>query len=129
MTPTLRITSFTFVALAAIAAISAGHGALGALVLVLAAASLLPPFPPMVGGFAAVMLAPIPAAIAVHTGEFSPLLLVLPALAAMAISLQWRVAAWSGAFTAAVCLCCSLLLTEPNAAAPLGPVVASALSL
>lgn len=129
MTPTLRITSFTFVALAAFAAISAGHGVLGVLVLLLAAASLLPPFPPMVGGFAAVMLAPFPAAIAVHAGEFSPMLLALPALAAMAISLQWRVAAWSGALTAAVCLCYSLLLTEPNAAAPVGTLVASVFSL
>lgn len=117
MTPTLRITSFTFIALSAVAAISAGHVALGLLVLVLGSATVLPPFPPMVGALGAVLLAPVPAVLAVHSGEFSPLLLALPLMAASAISLQWRVVAWSGAFTGAMYVLCSLPVA-PRTALP-----------
>lgn len=125
MTPTLRITSFTFIALSAAAAVSAGHVALGVLVLVLGSATVLPPFPPMVGMLGAVLLAPVPAVLAVHSGEFSPLLLALPLIAATAISLQWRVVAWSGALTGATYLLCSLLVAPATALPHLDTLVAS----
>jgi len=126
MTRTLRLTSFTFLALIAAAAVSAGYDVLGVLVLVLGSATLLPPFPPMVGALAVVVLAPVPAVLAVHSGEVSPLLLVLPLMAATTISLQWRVIAWSGAFTGAMYLMCSLLVV-PSAAPPIDTLVASLL--
>lgn len=105
----LRIISFTFIALTALAAVSAGFWTLGLLVLLLGSATILPPFPPMVGASATVLLAPIPAALAVHSGTFSPLLLLVPILATAVITLQWRVVAWSGAFTGLVCGVCSLV--------------------
>lgn len=107
----LRIISLTFIAATAVAAASAGFWALGVLVLVLGFATILPPFPPMVGAAATVLLAPVPAALAVHSGTVSPLLLILPLLATAIITLQWRVVAWSGAFTGLVCLVCSVLPT------------------
>lgn len=123
----LRITSFLFIALTALAAISAGYMALGLVVLLLGVATILPPFPPMVGAVAAVLLAPMPAALAVHSGTVSPLLLLVPILATAVITLQWRVIAWSGAFTGVVCVVCSFVATATPDAPELGSLVASAL--
>lgn len=123
----LRITGFAFIALTALAAASAGYWALGLAVLVLGSATVLPPFPPMVGASATVLLAPIPAALAVHSGTVSPLLLLVPILAAAVISLQWRVVAWCGAFTGLVCVVCSLLPTASLDAPGVAPLVAGLL--
>ena len=124
----LRITSFAFIALTALAAMTAGYMVLGLTVLLLGAAMMLPPFPPMVGAAAAVLLAPVPAALAVHSGTVSPWMLVVPVLAAAVITLQWRVVAWSGAFTAAVCGVCSVFPSASLGAAGVGSLVASAAS-
>ena len=81
------------------------HGVGGALVLLLAAATILPPFPPVVAGTATVLLAPLPAAaVALSTG--ATWVLFGPAIAVAIVTLQWRTTAWSLVLTAAAALLC-----------------------
>ncbi|MEM6289710.1 MAG: hypothetical protein AAGA54_00550 [Myxococcota bacterium] len=105
MPTSLRVPSFLIVALLSVAAMLSGHVIGGAIVLALAAALVLPPFPPVVAGVATVLLAPLPAAaVALSTG--SPWVLLAPAIAVAIVTLQWRTTAWSAVLTAAAALMC-----------------------
>ena len=106
----LRYLGLGLVVLTGVLSILTGYAWLGSLVIVLGAATILPPFPPMVAGAAAVVLTPIPASLVYHSGHYGAWVLVLPLVATAVAVLEWRAVVWSGAIMGVACGVCTALV-------------------
>lgn len=106
----LRYLGLALVVLTGVLSILAGYAWVGSLVIVLGAATIVPPFPPMVAGVAAVVLTPIPAALVYHSDNHGMWVLLLPLAATAVAVLEWRAVVWSGAIMGVACGVCTALV-------------------